>query len=206
MNTEREQALLRVACDAVTAAVKKQARPSVSSADEVLNEHCGCFVTLKNSGMLRGCIGQFVSEKPLIKLVGRGCIGQFVSEKPLIKLVGEMAAASSTKDPRFLAEPITPDELESLDVEISVLSPLKKTDDPGSLRLGVDGIYIKKGYRNGCFLPQVATETGWTAEQFLTHCCVQKAGLGAEAWRKSDTEVYLFTADVFGADFAEMPK
>ena len=188
MNTEHEQVLLKVARDGVTAAVKNQAPPSVSSADEVLNEHCGCFVTLKNNGMLRGCIGQFVSEKPLIKLVG------------------EMAAASSTKDPRFLAEPITPNELVSLDVEISVLSPLKKTDDPGSLRLGVDGIYIKKGYRNGCFLPQVATETGWTKEQFLTHCCVQKAGLDADAWQKPDTEVYLFTADVFGAEFAKIPK
>jgi AmmeMemoRadiSam system protein A len=188
MNTEHEQELLKAARDAVAAAVKKQAPPSVSSADEVLNEHCGCFVTLKNGGMLRGCIGQFVSEKPLIKLVG------------------EMAAASSTKDPRFLAEPIMPDELESLDVEISVLSPLKKTDDPGSLRLGVDGIYIKSGYKNGCFLPQVATETGWTAEEFLTHCCVQKAGLDPGAWQKGDTEVFLFTADVFGAEFAEIPK
>ncbi len=188
MDKEHEQVLLKAARDAVTAAVKKQSPPSVSSEDEVLNEHCGCFVTLKIGRILRGCIGQFVSEEPLIKLVG------------------EMAAASSTKDPRFLAEPITPDELKSLDVEISVLSPLKKTDDPGSLRLGVDGIYIKSGYRNGCFLPQVATETGWTAEQFLTHCCVQKAGLDPGAWRKGEAEVFLFTADVFGAKFAEIPK
>ena len=188
MNTEHEQILLRAARDGVTAAVKNQSPPSLSSADEVLNEHCGCFVTLKNSGMLRGCLGQFVSEKPLIELVG------------------EMAAASSTRDPRFLAKPITPDELGSLDVEISVLSPLKRTDDPGSLRLGVDGIYIKKGYQSGCFLPQVATETGWTAEQFLTHCCVQKAGLDADDWQKGEAEVYLFTADVFGAGFAEIPE
>ena len=188
MNTEHKQALLKAARDAVTATVKNQARPSLSSDEEVLNEHCGCFVTLKNSGMLRGCIGQFVSDKPLIELVG------------------EMAAASSTKDPRFLAEPIGADELESLELEISVLSPLKRTDDPGSLRLGVDGIYIKSGYRTGCFLPQVATETGWSKEEFLTHCCVQKAGLSADAWRKAETEVYLFTADVFGAGFAEIPK
>ncbi len=188
MDDRQKQILLKVARDSVEAAVKRQQPVVTESDDPQLNAHCGCFVTLKNNGMLRGCLGQFTSEKPLIKLVG------------------EMAAASSTKDPRFLAEPITPDELESLDVEISVLSPLKKTDDPGSLRLGVDGIYIKSGYRNGCFLPQVATETGWTAEQFLTHCCVQKAGLDPGAWQKGEAEVYLFTADVFGAEFAEIPK
>lgn len=188
MNTEHKQELLKAARDTVTAAIKGQPARSVSSTDDVLNEHCGCFVTLKNAGRLRGCIGQFVSEKPLIELVD------------------EMAVASSTKDPRFLSEPITPGELESLDVEISVLSPLKRTDDPGSLRLGVDGIYIKKGYQTGCFLPQVATETGWTVEEFLTHCCAQKAGLDPEAWRKGEAEVYLFTADVFGAGFAEIPK
>jgi len=136
----------------------------------------------------------------------RGCIGQFVSDKPLIRLISEMAVSSATNDPRFISDRITSDELDDLDVEISVLSPLKKVDDPLSLRLGEDGIYIKRGYQSGCFLPQVATETGWTKEQFLTHCCVQKAGLSADAWRQSDTEVYLFTADVFGAEFAEIPK
>jgi AmmeMemoRadiSam system protein A len=188
MDKEHEQSLLKVARDSVSAAVRKETLVSVRSDDAKLNEHCGCFVTLKNNEALRGCIGQFTSEKPLIKLVS------------------EMAVASATNDPRFLVDPIKADELESLDVEISVLSPLKRTDDPLSLRFGVDGIYIKKGNRSGCFLPQVATETGWTKEQFLTHCCVQKAGLSADAWRESDVQVYLFTADVFGAEFAEIPN
>ena len=91
-----------------------------------------------------------------------------------------------------------------LDIEISVLSPLKKTEDPLSLRLGIDGIYITCGQRSGCFLPQVATETGWNEREFLSHCCVHKAQLPADAWEKSDTDVYLFTADVFGALFAEI--
>ena len=186
MREEQKQILLKTARDAVTAAVKKENLPSVSSQDEELSAHFGCFVTLKNAEQLRGCIGQFVSDKPLINLVS------------------EMGVASSTKDPRFLTDPITPDELVSLNIEISVLSPLQKTDDPLSLRLGIDGIYIKRGHQSGCFLPQVATETGWTKEQFLTHCSVQKAGLSADAWQKSDTEVFLFTADIFGAEFANI--
>jgi AmmeMemoRadiSam system protein A len=120
---------------------------------------------------------------------------------PLIELVVEMAKASATGDPRFFADPITADELEQLDIEISVLSPLKRTDDPLSLRLGVDGIYIKRGCVSGCFLPQVATETGWNKEQFLSYCCAHKAGLPADAWKDAETEVYLFTAEVFGSPF-----
>jgi AmmeMemoRadiSam system protein A len=143
-------------------------------------------VTLKNKGRLRGCIGQFTAQKPLIELVV------------------EMAKASATSDPRFFANPITPREIDELDIEISVLSPLQPTDDPLSLRLGVDGIYIRKGRASGCFLPQVATETGWSKEEFLSYCCAHKAGLAADAWRQPETEAYLFTAEVFGATFAEI--
>jgi len=186
MTEEQKKILLKTAKGAVIAAIKKETIPSASSDDTVLNEHCGCFVTLKNSEMLRGCIGRFTSDKPLIKIIS------------------DMAISSSTSDPRFVTDPITPDELEKLDIEISVLSPLKRTDDPLSLELGVHGIYIKRGHQSGCFLPQVATETGWTKEQFLTHCCVQKAGLTADAWRSPDTEVSLFTAEVFGAEFEKI--
>ena len=115
-----------------------------------------------------------------------------------------MAKASATGDPRFFADPITADELEQLDIEISVLSPLLRTDQPLSLRLGVDGIYIKKGRASGCFLPQVATETGWTKEEFLSYCCSHKAGLAADAWKDPETEVSLFTAEVFGANFKDI--
>ena len=186
MDKEHEQILLNVARGAVRDAVNGQS-PTVPSSDEAeLVATCGCFVTLKNDGRLRGCIGQFISDKPLIELVS------------------EMAVSSATRDPRFITDPITPAELELLDIEISVLSVLEKTDDPLSRRLGIDGIYITHGNKSGCFLPQVATETGWTQQQFLTHCCVQKAQLPPDAWEKNDTEVYLFTADVFGAAFAEV--
>jgi len=183
MNTEQRNTLLKIARDAVQAAIKKTPLPKVETDDPQLNARCGCFVTLKNGERLRGCIGQFVSDKPLVELVA------------------EMAQAAATGDPRFFDDPITADELDELNIEISVLSPLKRTSDPLSLRLGVDGIYIKKGWVAGCFLPQVATETGWTKEEFLSYCCSHKAGLPADAWKDPETEVYLFTAEVFGGKF-----
>ena len=186
MDEARKQILLKVAKDTVTAAIKRQKPVAAKSDDPELNAHCGCFVTLKNQGQLRGCLGQFTSDKPLIELIA------------------EMAAASATRDIRFSAEPVTAGELEQLDIEISVLSELKRTDDPLSLRLGIDGIYISRGPASGCFLPQVATETGWSKEQFLSYCCAHKAGLEPDAWKDPETEVYLFTADVFGAVFKEI--
>jgi len=186
MNDQQKQKLLKVARDTVEAVIRRQKITKPQSDDPELNAPCGCFVTLKNHDRLRGCIGQFVSDSPLIELVA------------------EMAKASATGDPRFLDDPITVRELDKLDVEISVLSPLKRTDDPLNLRLGVDGIYIKKGRASGCFLPQVATETGWDKEEFLSYCCAHKAGLAADAWKDPKTEVYLFTAEVFGADFKDI--
>ena len=186
VNDQQRQTLLKVARDAVEAAVNRRPAPKSESEDPQLNAPCGCFVTLKNQGRLRGCIGQFTSDSPLIELVA------------------EMAKAAATSDPRFFADPIEPSELEQLDIEISVLSPLQRTEDPLSLRLGVDGIYIKQGRLSGCFLPQVAEETGWTKDQFLSYCCAHKAGLADDAWKDPETEVYLFTADVFGATFAEI--
>jgi AmmeMemoRadiSam system protein A len=186
MNDTQKQILLKTACDTVKAVLTGGVLPEPKSDDPELNAHCGCFVTLKNQSRLRGCIGQFTSDRPLIELVV------------------EMAKASATGDPRFFADPITADELGQLDVEISVLSPLKRTDDPLSLRLGTDGIYIKAKGTSGCFLPQVATETGWSKEEFLSYCCAHKAGLPADAWEKPETEVYLFTAEVFGSEFKEI--
>ncbi len=186
MNDQQKQTLLKVARDTVRAVINGEPIKGPQSTDPELNAPCGCFVTLKNQGRLRGCIGQFTSDSPLIELVG------------------QMAKASATGDPRFFADPISSRELDQLDVEISVLSPLERTDEPLSLRLGVDGIYIKKGHASGCFLPQVATETGWSKEEFLSYCCAHKAGLAADAWRDPETVVYFFTADVFGAEFKEI--
>jgi len=139
MDERQRQILLRTAKAAIVAAITggKSVRPS--SEEPELNAECGCFVTIKKGAQLRGCLGQFESRQPLISLIS------------------EMAASSATQDPRFMDNPIAADELDDLDIEISALSPLKRTNDPLSLRLGVDGIYIRKGHANGCLLPQVAT-------------------------------------------------
>ncbi len=186
MNDAQKHTLLKVARDTVEAVINHGVVEKPVSDDPELNVPGGCFVTLKNHDQLRGCIGQFTSDDPLIELVA------------------EMARASASSDTRFWANPITPVELNRLDIEISVLSPLKRTDDPLSLRLGIDGIYIKKGYTSGCFLPQVATETGWDKEEFLSYCCAHKAGLMPDAWRDPETQVFLFTAEIFGADFKDI--
>lgn len=180
MDEAQRQTLLRIARETVKATVARTPPPAPPSDDPALTACCGCFVTLKTRGRLRGCIGQFTSDRPLIELVV------------------EMAEASASKDPRFFDHPLSVRDLGNLEIEISVLSPLARTDDPLSLRLGVDGIYIKRGYAAGCFLPQVATETGWSKEEFLSFCCSHKAGLPPDAWKDPKTEVYLFTAEVFG--------
>jgi AmmeMemoRadiSam system protein A len=186
MNDTQIHTLLKTARDALEAAISRKPQPAVKSDDPELNAHCGCFVTLKTRDRLRGCIGRFISDIPLIELVA------------------EMAIASATEDPRFAGNRIKESDLNKLDIEISVLSPLEKTDDPLSLRLGIDGIYIKRGYASGCFLPQVATETGWTKEEFLSYCCEHKAGLDPDAWKDPKTEVNLFTAEVFSVDFKDI--
>lgn len=187
MNETQKQILLRVAKQTVEAAVSRKPIPLAPKTDDPqLLAHQGCFVTLKKHDNLRGCIGNFVGDKPLIEMVR------------------EMAVASSRNDPRFTHCPIRPAELPAIDIEISVLSPMEKTKDPMSLELGKHGIYITDGYRSGCFLPQVATETGWNKEQFLNTCCTHKAGLPEYAWEDPDVDVYLFTADVFGAMWEEI--
>ncbi|OQY07947.1 MAG: hypothetical protein B6I25_00245 [Planctomycetales bacterium 4572_13] len=187
MNAEQKNVLLKVAKDTVTAAVGGKPVCESTTDDPVLLAEVGCFVTLKNGEQLRGCIGQFTADKPLIEMV---C---------------QMAVSSCMHDPRFGGDRITVAELPDLDVEISVLSPMVKADDPLSLRLGVDGIYITDGRTSGCFLPQVATETGWDEEDFLSFCCAHKAGLAPDAWKTDPcVEVYLFTADVFGADWDDI--
>ncbi len=186
MNDAQRKQLLEIARDTIRAVIMRRPLSTPRSEDPVLTAPCGCFVTLKNRGRLRGCIGQFVSERPLVELVA------------------EMAKASATGDPRFLTNPITFSEVNKLEIEISVLSPLQRTDNPLNLELGTHGIYIKRGYACGCFLPQVADETGWSKEEFLSQCCSHKAGLAPDAWKDPKTEVYLFTAEVFGSALSQL--
>lgn len=138
---------------------------------------CGAFVTLHEQGSLRGCIGHITARRPLLETIQ------------------EMAQAAAFRDPRF--PPLQPRELDRVDVEISVLSPLKKLDRPEDLIPGVHGLYITRGGRSGVLLPQVATEQGWDRDTFLNHTCL-KAGLPGGCWKDPDTLLEVFTAQVFG--------
>ncbi len=140
-------------------------------------ENSGVFVTLRHGSALRGCMGTFQPAGTLVATVDR-------------------VARLACKDPRFAAQPVTLVELDEIKIEISVLGPLRPVDDPTSLRIGVDGIVVRRGKASGCFLPHVASEAGWTAEEFLDKCCTMKAGLNKGAWREAGTEVLLFTAEV----------
>jgi len=163
---------------AVQSAVTRQPLPQMANFSGVLAEQRGCFVTLTNAGRLRGCIGTFQPHLPLAQMIV------------------EMGLAA-TEDPRFVYNPITPGELPQLTIEVSVLSPLTETRDPLGLRIGEHGIYIIRGGRAGCFLPEVATDMNWSAKQFLDECCTGKAGLPPGAWQLEGTKVYLFTSEKF---------
>ena len=178
ISAEDRSRLVALARAVVEAEVKDSPLPPVPAPQGVLTERRGCFVTLTNRGHLRGCIGTFQPQEPLALAVM------------------EMAAAAA-RDPRFVNRPITADELPQLRVEVSVLSPLVETDKPLDLEVGRHGIYVIRGPYAGCFLPEVATDMGWSAEEFLNQCCVSKAGLATGAWRQSGTRVYLFTSEKF---------
>ncbi len=173
------QKLLGIARSAVEAAVHDRPAEAPTCDEPELSQNQGAFVTLKTQGRLRGCIGQFIAHQPLCRVVH------------------EMAIAAATEDPRFFGNRLQPAELEALDIEVSVLSPLRRVQDPmAEIELGTHGIYIRRGPRGGCFLPQVATETGWSKEEFLCQCCSGKAGLPRYAWQEPQTEVLVFTAEI----------
>ena len=104
-----------------------------------------------------------------------------------------MAIAAATEDYRF--PQVQADEIGGLQIEVSALTPMRRIFSIDEIELGRDGIYIRKGDRSGTFLPQVATETGWTKEEFLGHCARDKAGLGWDGWK--DAEIYVYEANVF---------
>jgi AmmeMemoRadiSam system protein A len=175
---EDRETLLALARESVAAAVGGSPPTSPPKPQGTLAQRRGCFVTLTNRGRLRGCIGTF---RPT---------------RPLGEQVVEMAAAAAD-DPRFLHQRITPAEVPQLTVQVSVLSELEPIDDPLQIELGRHGIYITRGLASGCFLPEVATETGWSKQEFLSHCCGGKAGLPPDAWKRPDTKVYVFTSEKF---------
>jgi AmmeMemoRadiSam system protein B/AmmeMemoRadiSam system protein A len=148
----------------------------VETASPKLKEPRGAFVTLYRKGELRGCIGQIVPKMPL---------GEAVAA---------MAQEAAFRDPRFT--PVRNEELDDLNIEISVLTPLQKIDSTDEIEVGKHGIVIVRGGSMGLLLPQVATEYNWDRNEFLEHCCL-KAGLPRNSWKDKETEIYIFSADVF---------
>jgi AmmeMemoRadiSam system protein A len=195
LSGEERATLLRIARDAVECRVKNLKAPGIEryALTPALREHRGAFVTLTNRAPSNP-----VHPEPL-----RGCIGNFVSEKPLAETVREMAEEACSRDPRF--PPVSERELRDIRIEISALSPLFPVADPLSIRKGVHGVYIrpKGGRGGGTYLPQVWAEhfPDKDAAYFWTHLCRFKAGLPDDAWRRPDRyEALVYTADVFGEE------
>ena len=175
--TEAEkQKLKEIAfCSILSALEHKDFTPGDLSPYPALSERCGAFVSLHQHGRLRGCIGHFGEDTRLSSIVA------------------EMARAAAFEDPRF--PKLRLEELADTDIEISVLTPMRRIHSIDEFQLHRHGIYIRKGWHSGTYLPQVADEVNWTKEEFVSHCSHDKAGLGWDGWR--DAELYVYEAIVF---------
>ena len=177
LNKEQKKKLLYIARNSIEHYLVSGERVELKEDDPMLLAQSGVFVTLNKQGNLRGCIGSLTGNQPLYLAVR------------------DMAIEAAVNDPRFHRVELS--ELKNIEIEISVLSALKRISTPDQINLGIHGVIVKSGFNQGVFLPQVATETGWTKDKFLSELCSQKAGLPAEAWKDPNTELYVFTADVF---------
>lgn len=178
MSEEQKQYLLRMARRSLEASVRGNSLPPLDMDDPVLASPGAGFVTLKNKGELRGCIGLMEAVEPLCLTIAR------------------MARAAGLEDPRF--PPVSEEELPEIRMEISVLSSLEPVRNIEEIEVGKHGLRIQRGYHAGVLLPQVATEYGWSRIEFLNHTCL-KAGLPVDAWEKG-AEIFKFSAEVFGEE------
>jgi len=178
LSEQEKSELLALARTSVEHAINKdEAYVPTASASDALNRERGAFVTLHESGELRGCIGYTSATKPLYMTVR------------------DTATLAALKDPRF--KPVSVSELPKLEYEISVLSPLRRVTDIQQIKVGEHGLLMKNGGFEGLLLPQVPVEQKWDRQKFLEQTCV-KAGMSAGCWKDEDTDIFLFTAVVFG--------
>ena len=175
LSTDEKLILKNIALQSIKDSLDGKSISKFSNLNSNLSTKCGAFVSLHKQGRLRGCIGHMAEDIPLCEVVA------------------EMARAAAFEDPRFM--PVTADELPDIDIEISVLTPMRRIKSLDEFELHRHGIYIRKGFRSGTFLPQVADEVNWTKEEFVGHCSQDKAGLGWDGWR--DAELYTYEAIVF---------
>jgi len=176
LNREERTSLMKLARETISSRLKRVEAPPYHPVSEKLTEPAGAFVTLHKKGALRGCIGYVQAMKPLYESVQ------------------EMAVAAAFQDPRF--PPLVESEIDDIDIEISVMSPVRQVSSTDKIEVGKHGIIIKRGFHQGLLLPQVATEQGWDRDTFLKHTCF-KAGLDGDCWQKPDTEISIFSAEVF---------
>ncbi len=178
ISDNEKQFLIQVVRDVIRVSIEGGEYSPSPFQSELFNRKYGLFVSLHKHGELRGCIGYVEGIKPLLQAVI------------------DMAEAAAFRDPRF--EPVTSDELEDLEIEISVLSPLQEIKSVDEIVIGEHGLVIERGFAKGLLLPQVATEYNWDRETFLEHICV-KAGLPKDAWQDPKSKIYTFSAVVFSA-------
>jgi len=176
LTAQEKEVLRNVVRNTLKTVVEGKPVPAYNNFNGKLGEKWGAFVTLNKNGSLRGCIGTYGGYKPLISTVA------------------EMTHAAALEDTRF--SPVTPDELDSIGFEISVLTPIREIADINEIVVGRDGIIITRGPNRGLLLPQVATEYGWDRETFLGFTC-RKAGLPENAWKQPGTKIEIFSAEVF---------
>jgi uncharacterized protein (TIGR00296 family) len=182
LNKEEQQLLLKIARDNIDAFLVCDDYEVPDNLPAIFHENLGVFVTLNKNNALRGCIGY---PNPI---------------KPLIEAVLDVSVSAAVSDPRFAS--VVPDEMEDIQLEISVLSKPKLVEVNdymeylSKLTVGVDGLVMEKGYHSGLLLPQVPIEQEWDIQEFLENLCY-KAGLPYGSWKDKDTKIYNFQAQVF---------
>jgi AmmeMemoRadiSam system protein B/AmmeMemoRadiSam system protein A len=176
-NEEFEKEALEIAKKTLQSYLYEGKTVEIKPKNTVLERNLGAFVTLKNKGELRGCLGEFEPKKPLWQVIM------------------DRAVAAASKDTRF--EAVKKEEFGDIDIEISVMTDRKRIGDWKKIELGKHGVVLRNGGRAGTFLPQVAKETGWSLDQFLEKLCSEKAGLSTSCYIDPLTEIYVFEAHVF---------
>jgi AmmeMemoRadiSam system protein A len=183
LQPEHRTRLLDIARDSIRRALTRQPPSSQIDRDPALIQPAGCFVSLHElaNHRLRGCMGRLDAVDPLALAVRR-------------------TAINVLSDPRFTLQSVALDELPSLSIEVSVLSPLRCAAGPLDFEPQQQGIYLTVGKRAGCFLPQVARETGWGREQLLARLCSEKLGVPADAWQSPEAKLQVFDSIVIGPE------
>ncbi|HEY1233507.1 MAG TPA: AmmeMemoRadiSam system protein A [Candidatus Binatia bacterium] len=171
---DSQRRLIKTARQTLEAITRGHHYGELSESDPHLERvNYGAFVTLLNENLLRGCVGTCAPSSGLSRVVI------------------EMTEAAARYDRRV--KPVSVDELDNIQIHISVISPLDTADHPLDLAIGKHGLHIARHSKRGVLLPQVAVEHGWNASAFLEHTCL-KANLPSNAWRWPGTSISLFTS------------